>query len=354
MIPSGRIFKNETNLNYHRPISVESYMESDLTYDIYNMLNYIEENAFNVYTVYIKQKHYAALENNTSILLEGANDIRKAINDFFTKLINKLTEFQHMFITSTKTYITTFSKFLKNNEDKIKLLPDKQITFEGYNFTIDFDIPKTNIVYDIIYEYNSQVDNIDILTKQDIDKKVDSFKVDKTKDNIRSKIIGKSVNTNKCGFYDEVDKLFRDDKIEPSTLVIDKTYIVDGLNNYKEIEKLIQKTAKEFKEIDKCLKNLKTIFSRKVHINKKNNTVVFNKATINEMIPIDVNCENYDNVLLYEEYLQYQFNYTKFVTTCIVNTYMQKVKAIKDSMKQYERILKSYINEKDGTEVKVK
>lgn len=354
MIPSGRIFNQDTKINFYGLNSVESYMESDLTYDIYNMLTYIEESAFEVYNVYMRQKHYAALENNIAILEEGANDVRNAIKTFFTTLINKLKDFHNTFISNVKAYVVNFTKFLEKNEDKIKSLPDKRILYEGYNYTIDYNIPRIDIIYKIITNYNNQIDNIDTLTKNKIDELVESFNNKFTQEAIQSNIIGRNLVLKTDSFYNEVNKTFRNNKSDPETIIVDKIYIVEGLEQYKNIYKILNQTTKEYNMVRKCLEDLKSTFSKRPVINKRKSTVTFDKVELTGSYPVKKNYDNYNNIEIYEEYLQYQFKYTKFVCNCIVNVYMQKLNAIKESMRQYEKILKLYINEKDNIEVKKK
>lgn len=354
MVPSGRIFNQYTKSTTSKPNSVESYMESDLMYDIYNTLMCIEEYAFDVQSLYITQKHYAALENNLSILEEGSTDVRNLIKDFFTKLIDKLKDFYSAFITNVKSYTISFTKFLEKNEDKIKSLPDKRIVYEGYTYTVNYNIPKIDIVYSIIEEYNKQIDNIDTLTKNSVDKLMDNINNKFTQEELESKIIGRNLVLKTDTFYNEVYKTFRNNKSEAEDIVVNKIYVVEGLEEYKNIHKLLNDTTKEYNMIRKCLNDMKSTFSKKPAINKRKSTVTFDKVGLSGTYPVKKQYEKYDNIEIYEEYLQYQFKRIKIVSSCIVNTYMQKLSAIKESMKQYEKILRLYINEKDDIGVKDK
>lgn len=358
MLPTGRIFKNEYSMEYHKPVTVSSYMESDLSYDIYNMLTYVEECAFNVSVDYIKSKHYSRMYESYDILLEGANSLIESIKDFFSKLIKKIKEFWNKFLVNIRSYTTDFSKFLEKNKDRIRNLPDKTIKIQGYEYSLVDNVPNVSILDDIIMTFNKEIDTIDTLTIDKLNELNREFKSAETRDKLRGRILNSSTGYDETDFSNKIRSMFRNNKSDQYYIVVNKSYILEGMENYDKIKDNMKNAEKEQKQITNCLEKLKSAFNRKPIINRSNNnanTIEFNKISMvdNKVTTTSTFTKeyNYDKVELYSNFYKYKFEYTKFVSNCITRVYMEKVSAFKESLKQYERFLRVYIQNKDGTKV---
>lgn len=320
----------------------------------------IEDRSLTIYTIgYLREMNTQYREANKDMYraIYEAQDL-VAVNEAFSEFFQKIKEIIKSFLKYIKSlferFITTLhrivnsEKYLLKKEDVLKKFNrDHEFDFDGYEFTIDPNIP----VCDALAEFNQEFIRLDFgELNSDQNNNKDKLKaqyktlkdeIDGDKyDLLRGKVIGKPDRAiYQSDFSSELFELFRNDCDSTSIFTVDSSKVMEcfrDMKEYKETEKNVKKTKKDLeheykqieKQIDRLISSERTSGGFKVKVNdtsvvKNSKEVTLNNDAMNQL----------------NLYMKALTNQITEMSTIHSIAFSQKLDALKDKYIQDKRIL---------------
>ena len=186
----------------------------------------------------------------------------------------------------------------------------------------------------------------------------ETFANETYKNKIRASILNsKEIEISQDSFKEKSKNLFRDSN--QIKITVDNNYIDKIINEYGNMKRLLDETEKNKGKIIKLLHDLEFFFDRKA-------SVIYNKEE-KQIATSNINRDNdkfkrSDTVTMkYNEnklttlnsYFDLKYRESKFISSCLITVYMDKIEAIKDCMKQYREITRqALVNRPEKSETK--
>ena len=347
------IFNNK-NVTVNKSPYLDTFINME-SFD-YKLLHELEQDSFKISLEFNQSVYYGLKSNDMEIVNEGFNDFFKKAAKFFNDLIQKVMEFSKKYIKYFISYMNDFNRFLDKNKETLKSL-NPNFTYTGYEFEFP-DAPNISKTYDIIDSYNIEINRIDTITYADVSKMRENFANETYKNKIRASILGsKDVEVSQDAFKEKSKNLFRDSN--QIKITVDSNYIDKIINEYGNMKRLLDETEKNKGKIIKLLHDLEFFFDRKA-------SVIYNKeekqiATSNISRDNDKFKRSDTVTMKYDEnklttlnsYFDLKYRESKFISSCLITVYMDKIEAIKDCMKQYREITRqALVNRPEKSETK--
>ena len=152
-------------------------------------------------------------------------------------------------------------------------------------------------------------------------------------------------------FEDRCKAIYRNGKRDSEQILVNKEKVTEILNTYKGIQEEEKKITVQFSNLDSALKQLSKYFEsgktveyvgdeKKIHVNKVN---IQNDKFSKDSDTISINYTS--NVLeRINRYYTILFQYAKEVCNSTSSAIMKKANALKECLKQYDKILKQTLN----------
>ena len=251
-----------------------------------------------------------------------------------------------------EAYIGDFSKFIKKYKDVISKL-DTNFEIYGYKYTLESNISdnSSDIIDDLLKEFNSAVSGIDSITKLDITNMRKNYTSSAYKDKLRGDILGKD-KVSESLFLEEVKSGFRDGASDKENITVKSDTVSESMLNYIDNKTLLKSARKDRDNTIRLLDSIKVYFSRgaSLHVSDegkrlRSHTLSKNTSKIDKR----ENTTNYGTDELVKINILYnaQFSYAKFVSAIITTALSEKVNAIKESMTQDKLIIRGALKNKN-------
>lgn len=330
--------------------------------DISSIMNQtIEDRSLTIYTIgYLREMNTTYREANKEMyraIYEADNfvAVNEAFSDFFQKIKDIIKSFIKYIKSLFERFITTLhrivnsEKYLIKKEDVLKKFnSDHEFDYDGYEFTINPNIP----VCDALADFNQEFVRLDFTNisadnkanKTELKKQYNKIKeeIDGEKyDKLRGKVIGQPDRAiYQSDFSSELFELFRNNMDSTSIFTVDSAKVMEcfrDMKDYKETEKNVKKTKKELenqykqieKQIDRMISSERTSGGFKVKVDDP--TVV--KGDKSE-VTLDNDSMNQLNL-----YVKALTNQITEMSTIHSIAFSQKLDALKDKYVQDKRIL---------------
>lgn len=323
----------------------QSYLESVLI---------LEDEYTSINVEHYQVTHMAMKENNIDILTEGLGDILRSIVKFFANLLEKFKGFMKKAFMIINAYIGDFGKFLDKYKDQLgKLNPD--FTIKGFEYTINSDIPKIDKIKNIIDDYNTELNNVDKLTKAKIIKQREEYTSSNYLDKVRGYIIGTGGDVSSDEYVDECKKVYRKNQSDEQEIHVDKSYLSTVLSQYSSLSKLYTDITKERDKTILMIDQMKNFFQNgaSVYYKGQSKTIGAYKmntsSTSNQITKGDKIERGYEvgKMEILNTFFNYKFAQSKSLGVISITAMVEKVNAIKEQMKLMRVIVrKSMFNEK--------
>lgn len=309
----------------------------------------LEQDYFNITKNHMMATHIAMKDDNTEILQEGLSDFKKSAVEFFNNLLKKVKEFFAKVIMFIRAYLGKFEKFIKTYRDKLLTMnPDFKI--EGYNYSFSSDIPRLDKIQQIVDSYNSEIKEVEKMSKSEILKRRNEFTSSDNMDKIRAYVIGSNTPISSEEFLSECKKAFRSGATEKESIHVTKQMIheiVDG--GYKSMKKLADDCLKEKDKTVLIIERMKDFFNRGAYVHYKGDTRMIHARTISiedkqvktgeaEHIPYST-----QKIDVINTYYNYKWIETKELGSICVTAISEKLNAVKECIKQNEMIIRKLL-----------
>lgn len=343
---------NRVNSEERKVTSLPIMGSFDLESAVFNMMNDIIVEGYNVSMQFNKSMCTGLYYNDYEIIKESFTDFFKSAADFFKMLIQKIKEFFENAMRLLLSYIQDFKTFLDKNGDYIRTL-DVDFDFEGYEFTLNKTTsPNITMISDIVTEFNNNnIARIASLKYSEVCDLRDKFESEQTKDIIRGKIL----NNGEVGIpeqnFDEQSKLTFRKTNEPVTLSIDKAYVSNIINEYGDLKKLLDNTKKEKERISGIYHDLEYYFSKKAYVvyekaerSIKAYSLEYGDRSVKKSEETNMNYSD-SGIKTLNLLFDYNFKKSRMMCNYTMRVFTDKINAIKDCMKQYRDIIRRTLHE---------
>lgn len=351
------IFSNQESIT--KPFNLISETESDIDCNraMIECLTLIETEYFNIAKEHMMSNHIGYKENNVEILQESLSDMARNAVEFFKKVIKHITEFFKKSFTYISSYFGDFEKFINKYKDLI-LKSDPEFEIHGYNYTFNPKYPDESEIDNIISRYNSEISRIKDMEYKDITELKDNEWNDEVKNKLRAKVIGKTGEITAENYLEEVKRSYRGDKDKPDNIKVDTEYVQNIISTYSSIKKCLSDTKKDYDNIVKNLNIMKRFFESGVKVQYVGNDKMINHS--NSMSYTDKKItrtgdstdEQYSTDLLkkYDTYYNFRFEQSKVLSAILTNAFYEKVNALKEQLKMYEKVIRRCLGSKKSDE----
>jgi hypothetical protein len=291
--------------------------------------------------------HYGVIEENYDILEEGFRDFFSSAVEFFKSMVKKFTEFMKRIFMMINAYIGNFDKFLENYKDRIeKLNPD--FTIQGFKFEFDSRVPHIDRIRSIINDFNSELSDVDKITKEGIMKEREEFTSDIFVNKIRAEVIGASGSITKDNYLRTIKQKFRSGSDETENIKVDSTVLKNTVSGYPDLKKTYKECSQQRDRVILLIESMKTFFERGVNINYSGDNKVLqaHNVSINDdgsridkgdAVDTKNSTSNHEKLNLFYSFKLLQ---AKELGGIAVTAAIEKVNALKEALKQSEQIIR--------------
>lgn len=291
--------------------------------------------------------HLSMKEDSVEILQEGFKDFTHSAVEFFKKMIKKFKEFMDKVFMVIRGYIGNFDKFVDKYKDKLKEMnPDFKIS--GYEYTFNTAIPRTDKLENIINSYNSELSEIMKMKKEDLVKERETFTSTGELENIRGYVSGTGRAIASEDYLAELKKSYRNGQESDDTIHVDKQYLAQTLDNYKDLKDTFKNCSRERDKIIRLIESMKDFFARSASVHHKGKEKVMyahkleinddrNGVRRNDTVDIPHSGDRMDIVNIFYNFKWIQ---SKEIGSICVLAMTEKVNALKEAMKQHEKVIR--------------
>jgi hypothetical protein len=297
--------------------------------------------------------HYGIIEENYEVLEEGFRDFFASAVEFFKSMARKFSEFMKRIFMVINAYLGSFDKFLEKYKDHIaKLNPD--FTIKGYNFQFDTRVPNIDRIKGIVNDFNSELADVDKITKAGIMKEREEFTSEVYTDKIRAEVIGVSSSISKENYLKEVQRKFHSGAEEAIDIKVDKAVLNATVSGHSELKKTYKECAQQRDRVILLIDSMKTFFERGVNINYSGENRVIQAHTIGfndegsrvhttDAVNSSNNTSNHERLNLFYNFKLLQ---SKELGGIVVTAVIEKVNSLKQALKQSEYIIRKSLMSK--------
>lgn len=291
-------------------------------------------------------------DGDIEILQEGFKDMVTSAVEFFKKMINSLIEFVKRFFTWLSSYIGNFEKFVEKNKKRLTSLnPD--FSFEGYVYTIKAGVPNLDRVSAIITDFNKDLSSLDKMSMEDLTIEREETTSTNVMNALRGSVLGASQPIESEDYLNEVKKSYRNDEDKPTSIKVNGQYLTGLVNTYSDLAKLKTEVSKERDKVNVLLSNMRSFFekgpktgfegnegfARGSNITIKNDGYSLSKSD-------DVTVKG-DSIQKMNFFYSTKFKQAKEIGAIVLTALNEKVSAIKENLKQNERVIRKAAFSKD-------
>lgn len=340
-------------------ITFEDNLDFDISESMMEALMILEESYFEINRDHMYAAHVAYKDDNVEILTEGFKDFANSVVKFFANMIKKLREFTSRAFMYIRAYMGNFEKFINKYKDKLsKLNPDFKIN--GYQYTISPAVPNLAKIDDIVNHFNSDVAELDKLTKVQIVKDREEFNRESNISGMRAYVLGANASISKTEFVETAHRSFRNNAKEPVEITVNKALLNTCVNQYADTKKSLREVSAQRDKTITLLESIKEFFNKGVSVHYKgDNTKVgyVHNIKINDDRSNIVHDGKTDvpndtkRMDILNTFYNFKWTQSKEIGYICVTVLTEKVNAIKEQIKQSENIIrKSIFGEKNTAE----
>lgn len=340
--------KEDKSFNLRTPV--------DYDFDTYLLesLYLLDDKFYETHYENVRNIHIGKLDSSMEILEESFTDFMKSIIDFLKALIEKLKTYFGKVFMYISSLIGNFSKFIKNNKDKLSINRNYEINTTGYIFTTNKNI-NFSILESLVSSYNDDLRKItnNEIKASDIKERRNKFNSENYQDELRGKILGVSP-IEKEDYLEETKAIFRDGETEPKEIKFTHADVMDIVNKYSSVDKTFKDCKKEQVKMIALTNDLKTFFEKSYSTYFKNKDKKISVSNIEKkdysIKKTDTNYIDYSdgNIKLINSYFSFKSLECKEISNMTLIALNSKVMALKDELSFYRDIVRKSIFKKEG------
>lgn len=322
---------------------------SDPVIEGYEMLAEMELQSYNIIHDHLYSTYTGTRESSTDIVMEGLGDMVSSAAKFFKELIMKLGDFFKRTGVYMASLFMNFDKFISKYKDEL-LKSEKEYSLYGFEYTFGESVPKTNVMMKIVNEFNSELPEVTKLEKADLVRRRDEFLEEGKMDLLRGGILGRNTKIESDEFRSTLFQMFRNGQDVEREIRIDKSKLNHYIQGYSNLKKEFDKTKKERYELEKVYRALETFFARGPKVEYVGSSKKIRTQTVdisNGRFKADSNFMNNENsnknldVINY--YYSFKWKQAQEIGTYSFQAYVERINAIKEAVKFYEKVIRGAI-----------
>ena len=279
------------------------------------------------------------------ILQESFSDFIHSVISFFKNLLDKFKEFMKRIFMIIYAYLGDFEKFLDKYKEHLRGL-DPKFTIKGFKYTFKSNIPNLDIIDNIINSYNSELNDIDNMTKDKIIEEREKFMATSNLNKIRANIIGISGEVDSDEYLKDVKKIFRDNNDEKIDIDVNKSFLTTVIADYPFLKKQYSDSIKERDNIITVIEKIKSFFEKSASIYYKGKDKTIGAKLLNRngnKAQVGDNVEksySESKINLFNTFFSFKFIQSKEVGSMCTMASIEKVNALKECLSFYRDIIK--------------
>lgn len=242
-------------------IKTLSYMEEvSLSESIMYVMESVNDNSYQISKENINSMYNGYKYGNVEILTESVTSLKDSAVKFFKMVIKKIKELFAKVMMKFNKYFMSVEKFIKTYKKEIEE-SNPSFTVNGYEYTFDSSLPRTEIVETLVREYNEEVHDLMQQTKGDLVRK----NLDKIQNGHMEIIRGNIIGIDSPIDSSEILKLYRvkmqNGNEDSSDILIDKFKYLEYVKSYPDLKKSAESLRKEKDRVLSVMNNLEQFFS---------------------------------------------------------------------------------------------
>jgi len=350
--------KNNSNNKSIKTLLTTDDIDFDTSQSCLEYFILLEEDYFNINKEHLQSAHIANKDKNMEIIREGFNDFINSVISFFKNLLDKFKEFMKRIFMIIYAYLGDFEKFLDKYKEQLRGL-DPKFNVKGFKYSFKSNIPNLDIINNIINSYNSELNDIDNMTKDKIIEQREKFMATANLNKIRANIISVSGEVSSEDYLKDVKKIFRDGNEEKIDIEVNKSFLTTVIADYPFLKKNYSDAIKERDDIIAVIEKIKSFFEKNASVYYKGKDKTIGTKLLNRSgnkIQTGDNVEkNYSEskINLINTFFSFKFAQSKEIGSMCTIACIEKVNALKECLSFYREIIKrcAFKGPKSSTEV---
>jgi len=305
----------------------------------------LEEKYFNINKNHLQSAHIGIKDNNIEILQEGFGDFINSVISFFKNLLDKFKEFMKRIFMVIYAYLGDFEKFLDKYKEELRGL-DPKFSIKGFKYTFKSNIPNLEIIDNIINSYNSELNDIDNMTRDKIIEQREKFMSTTNLNKIRANIIGVTGEVSSEDYLKDVKKIFRDNNDEKIDIDVNKSFLTTIIADYPFLKKEYSDSIKERDNIIVIIEKIKSFFEKSASVYYKGTDKTIgvkllnrngNKIQINDTVEKN---HSESKINLINTFFSFKFTQSKEIGSICTIACIEKANALKECLSFYRETIK--------------
>lgn len=335
-------------------LTLETY---EPTYEALSIIYGVCESDHEVFKSYVYTGYLMESGASPDIVMEGVNDMFKAIANDIKKFIEKVKEFFKKILL----YITSATEDLDKLANEVEpVLKDKKINYEinGFTFTVvDKPAPDMREFNRIVDDYNSDMAELTKLKEAEIKKQIFNWLDESHLDKLRGEILGSGGSIDADDYLDEIRKFYRNGEISTDKIKVTNSMVNQIISHAKKLEEVKRSSIKDRDNLISLLTKTEAFFNTALPTVFKGAQRQVNVAKIDTSDNKFSKEDNYrtadDSVMrMLSTYASAKSKQVNKVASMINLVACERVNALKDQISQERKILRSCLFSSD-TESKV-
>lgn len=322
----------------------------DCLSDIYALESY----HYSIVKDNLRVEHMKAMHESAEIVTEAFSDMINKMGEWFKKLIQMIKDFFKKILMFIASYTMDIDKFCKKYKKELDDIRDVKFSVYGYNFKLDTK-PDLSELRKIIDSYNSGIDDIGKMKKNEIKIEQTKYLSDDNINKLRGEILGSNTRINDGDFAEEVRKFYHDGEIDTVEIEVDDSMFRDVVNGASELakgkkdaEKLRDDTIILLSRAEKFFgKDLETVYrdkEREYKVDKLDYDEENRKLNKSEDGTQYVSTGRKETL---EAFIRFKYNQTRTVSSIANVVVREYANAFKDKVKMHREILRKSLFDKN-------
>lgn len=295
---------------------------------------------------YIAECYVGILEDSSEIVSEAFGDYVQKIKKFFEDMIKNLKEFIGKSIQLMQTRMGQTKSLIKKHGEEIKR-GNYNFNINGYTYTTSDNCPNTDILDELIREYNSELSKIKDIDELVIRERRKVITSDEYKQKVKKRVLCTSNSISDDDFTLYCRKHFRDGQESKHEITITNKEVTEIINGYSKLDKEVTEMVKIKNKLTTQFKSLENFFTNgavSISTGETGSVTVLHGLSKDKKLTgrnrdeqkFDTSDSSLNKI---NTYLSYRLVQTKTISNIIMTVVDAKCKALQSEISQSDRII---------------
>ena len=295
--------------------------------------------------------------NDTEVITEAFSDFTAKAKQIIDKFIEFIKSVFARFITFLNSIVKSDKYLLKHEKDFANFASHHEFDFDGYVFTIDPNVPKSNMVQAAWHKdfVGLEFDKAE-LSEDEIKKELERIYTELSNDlegefynRFRAAVIGKEDPINNEDFASELFAVYRNNNSDKDRLTVNSDYVLKSFQRFKGYDKAKSEAKKTQTELEREYKALKNSINGMISKTDKKITASGTyKGQKYDGFNVTLSYQDHKVIEKMDKFIKLKVEQVNQMSSIHILAFTAKLDAMKDCFMQDKTVLYKALNNIQG------